>query len=381
MTETASTTQHLSTAGLFEPFEVKSLRLRNRFAMAPMTRAFSPDGIPGPDVAEYYRKRAAGGTGLIITEGTYIPDPAAGPHTRVPRIYGDESLTGWRSVVDAVHAEGGAIIPQLWHLGVERGTEPHLFPDVTTVSPSGIALDGSSVGRAFTDDDLDELTSQWVQAAVNARDTGFDGLELHGAHGYLLDEFLWATTNVRNDEFGGSLEARIRFPAQVVAAIRSAVGEDFAIVYRFSQWKSNHFDARIAQNPEELGRVLTPLVDAGVDVLHASTRRHWDPAFPELAGRDGELGLAGWTRKLTGVPTITVGSVGLDSVFTSAWSEDAASGVTELDALVRQFEDQEFDLVAVGRALLADPEWVNKVGDGRVDERIEFTRDHIQHLV
>ncbi|MFY2788679.1 NADH:flavin oxidoreductase [Rhodococcus sp. MALMAid1271] len=381
MTETASTTQHLSTAGLFEPFEVKSLRLRNRFAMAPMTRAFSPDGIPGPDVAEYYRKRAAGGTGLIITEGTYIPDPAAGPHTRVPRIYGDESLTGWRSVVDAVHAEGGAIIPQLWHLGVERGTEPHLFPDVTTVSPSGIALDGSSVGRAFTDDDLDELTSQWVQAAVNARDTGFDGLELHGAHGYLLDEFLWATTNVRNDEFGGSLEARIRFPAQVVAAIRSAVGEDFAIVYRFSQWKSNHFDARIAQNPEELGRVLTPLVDAGVDVLHASTRRHWDPAFPELAGRDGELGLAGWTRKLTGVPTITVGSVGLDSVFTSAWSEDAASGVTELDALVRQFEDQEFDLVAVGRALLADPEWVNKVGDGRVDERIEFTRDHIQQLV
>lgn len=237
------------------------------------------------------------------------------------------------------------------------------------------------MGRAFTDTDLDELTSQWVQAAVNAKNTGFDGLELHGAHGYLLDEFLWATTNVRDDEFGGSLEARTRFPAQVVAAIRAAVGEDFAIVYRFSQWKSNHFDARIAQNPEELGRVLTPLVDAGVDILHASTRRHWDPAFPELDGNDGKLGLAGWTRKLTGVPTITVGSVGLDSVFTSAWSEDAASGVTGLDALVGQFEDNEFDLVAVGRALLSDPEWVNKVGDGRVDERIEFTRDHIQHLV
>ncbi|MDI9932947.1 NADH:flavin oxidoreductase [Rhodococcus sp. IEGM 1354] len=381
MTETATSTPHLSTAGLFEPFEVKSLKLRNRFAMAPMTRAFSPDGIPGPDVAEYYRKRAAGGTGLIITEGTYIPDPAAGPHTRVPRIYGDASLEGWKGVVDAVHAEGSAIIPQLWHLGVERGTEPRLFPDVTTVSPSGIALDGSSVGRAFTDADLDELTSHWVQAAVNAKNTGFDGLELHGAHGYLLDEFLWATTNLRDDEFGGSLGARTRFPAQVVAAIRAAVGEDFAIVYRFSQWKSNHFDARLAENPAELDRVLSPLVDAGVDVLHASTRRHWDPAFPELDGVDGKLGLAGWTRKLTGVPTITVGSVGLDSVFTSAWSEDAASGVTGLDALAGQFHDGEFDLVAVGRALLSDPEWVNKVGDGRVDERIEFTRDHIRNLV
>lgn len=380
MTETESPTQQLSTSGLFEPFEVKSLKLRNRFAMAPMTRAFSPDGIPGPDVAEYYRKRAAGGTGLIITEGTYIPDPAAGPHTRVPRIYGEASLEGWQGVVDAVHAEGGAIIPQLWHLGVERGTEPRLFPDVATVSPSGIALDGSSVGRAFTEDDLVELTSQWVQAAVNAKNTGFDGLELHGAHGYLLDEFLWATTNVREDEFGGSLEARTRFPAQVVAAIRAAVGEDFAIVYRFSQWKSNHYDARIAQNPEELERVLTPLLDAGVDVLHASTRRHWDPAFPELEGADAELGLAGWTRKVTGAPTITVGSVGLDSVFTSAWSDDSASSVTGLDALVGQFENDEFDLVAVGRALLSDPEWVNKVGSGRIDERIEFSRDYIRQL-
>lgn len=210
--DTSTAPEASALRGLFEPFEVKSLSLRNRFAMAPMTRAFSPDGIPGADVAEYYRRRAAGGVGLIITEGTYIPDPAAGPHTRVPRIYGDSSLGGWKSVVDAVHAEGGSIIPQLWHLGVERGENSRLNPEVETVSPSGLALDGTRLGREFTTSDLDDLKQSWVDAALNAKNTGFDGLELHGAHGYLLDEFLWAGTNVRTDGYGGSLEAIVSRP-------------------------------------------------------------------------------------------------------------------------------------------------------------------------
>ncbi|MFE3290316.1 NADH:flavin oxidoreductase [Rhodococcus sp. NPDC059234] len=366
--------------GLFEPFAVKSLQLNNRFAMAPMTRAFSPDGIPGDDVAEYYRRRAAGGVGLVITEGTYIPDPAAGPHTRVPRLYGDESLRGWKSVVDAVHAEGGSIIPQLWHLGVERGDHPRLNPDAPTVSPSGLALDGTPLGRAFTTADLDDLRESWVAAAVNAKDVGFDGIELHGAHGYLLDEFLWARTNVRTDGYGGTLGARTRFPAEVVAAIREAVGEDFAIVYRYSQWKSNHYDARLADSPAELEQVLAPLVAAGVDVLHASTRRHWEPAFADLTGADADLGLAGWTKKLTGLPTITVGSVGLDKVFTTAFTPDGASGTVGVDRLLAQFENGEFDLVAVGRALLADPNWVSKLQSGRTDDHIPYANEHREVL-
>ncbi|TQF73862.1 NADH:flavin oxidoreductase [Rhodococcus spelaei] len=366
--------------GLFEPFAVKSLNLKNRFAMAPMTRAFSPDGVPGDDVAEYYRRRAAGGVGLIITEGTYIPDPAAGPHTRVPRLYGDESLRGWKAVVDAVHAEGGSIIPQLWHLGVERGDGPRLNPDAPTVSPSGLALDGTPLGRAFTTADLDDLRESWVAAAVNAKDVGFDGIELHGAHGYLLDEFLWARTNVRTDGYGGSLHARTRFPAEVVAAIREAVGDDFAIVYRYSQWKSNHYDARLADSPAELEQVLAPLVTAGVDVLHASTRRHWEPAFTDLTGADADLGLAGWTKKLTGLPTITVGSVGLDKVFTTAFTADGASGTVGIDRLLAQFEGGEFDMVAVGRALLADPQWVHKLQAGRADDHIPYANVHREVL-
>ncbi|WP_040791556.1 NADH:flavin oxidoreductase [Nocardia paucivorans] len=365
---------------LFEPFEVKSLHLRNRFAMAPMTRMFSPDGIPTREVAEYYRRRAAGGVGLIITEGTYIPDPAAGPDTTVPRHYGEQSLAGWKAVVEAVHGEGGQIIPQLWHLGIARGNEPQLNPDIESVGPSGLGLDGTPAGRALTTADLDALRDAWVDAAVNAKTTGFDGIELHGAHGYLLDQFLWERTNIRSDGYGGTIEARVRFPAEVVSAIREAVGPDLAIVYRYSQWKSNDYTARIAATPEELARVLTPLVEAGVDVLHPSTRRHWEPAFPELSGVDGELGLAGWTRKITGLPTITVGSVGLDKVFTTTFAGKGDSNVTGIDRLLKQYEAGEFDIVALGRALLADPEWVRKLREGRTDEHIAYRQEHLKTL-
>ncbi|MFI6168255.1 NADH:flavin oxidoreductase [Nocardia sp. NPDC051052] len=367
--------------GLYEPFELKSLHLRNRFAMAPMTRQFSPEGVPGEDVAEYYRRRAAGGVGLIITEGTYIPDPAAGESPRVPRIYGQDSLAGWRRVVDAVHEVGGAIVPQLWHVGVTRGERPDLNPDVPSVSPSGLTLDGDPLGHELSSEDLDQLRQWYVDAALDAQRVGFDGLELHGAHGYLLDQFMWERTNLRTDSYGGSIPSRSKFPAEVVAAIRAAVGPDFAIIYRFSQWKSNSYRARLAQTPAELADVLTPLVDAGVDILHASTRRHWLPAFEDLPGTDGVLGLAGWTKKVTGVPTITVGSIGLDTEFTSALrTKDGAAGVADIDRLVQQYERGEFDLAAVGRALISDPEWVNKLRAGRTDEFIPFDNTHRKTL-
>lgn len=363
--------------GLLSPFELGGLTLPNRIAMAPMTRQFSPDGIPGADVAEYYRRRAAGGVGLIITEGTYIPHDAVGPSARVPRLWGAEPLEGWRRVVDAVHAEGGAIIPQLWHLGAARGSEPSFNPDVETVSPSGLSLAGTSIGRALTSADLDDLTEAYVQAAENAKTVGFDGVELHGAHGYLLDQFLWAQTNRRDDEYGGSLEARAAFPARVVRAVRDAVGPEFPVVYRFSQWKAGAYHARIVDSSIELATLLNVLVDAGVSVLHPSTRRFWEPAFP---GENSELSLAGWTRQLTGLPTITVGSVGLDKIFLGAPRPEAAAA-TGLDPLVERFEAGEFDLAAVGRALISDADWVNKHATGRLADIVPFDPVHQKTLI
>ncbi len=168
-------------APLFEPFTVKSLTAPNRFAMAPMTRSASPGGVPGENVAAYYRRRAAGGVGLIITEGVFIPHDAAGGQSSVPRLTGDDSLAGWSSVTDAVHQEGSVIAAQLWHQGVERGVDPEFNPDVESVSPSGLAGDASPRGRALQTGELAPLAEQYATAALNARNAGFDAVELHGA--------------------------------------------------------------------------------------------------------------------------------------------------------------------------------------------------------
>ena len=368
---------------LFSSFDLKSLHLKNRFAMAPMTREFSPDGVAGPDVAEYYRKRAAGGVSLIITEGTYIPDPAAGPYDKVPLLYGEDSLAGWKSVVEAVHGEGGQIVPQLWHLGVQRGSTPDFNPDVPTVSPSGLTLTGKQRGRAIETNEIDQLIAWYVEAAINAKNVGFDGVELHGAHGYLLDQFMWEVTNQRADGFGGTeIADRIRVPLEVVKAIRSELGDDFPIIYRFSQWKGGLYDARLAVDPAALEKIVVPLVEAGTDILHVSTRRFWDPAFPEIAGEDGELTLAAWTKRLTNAPVITVGSVGLNEVFTTTWTPNGDADVSNnTDELERLFERGDFDLVAVGRALLSDPEWVDKYEHNKVDEAVPYTNHYREVLV
>ena len=193
---------------LFSPVSVAGLKLRNRLVMAPMTRQFSPDGVPGDDVAGYYGRRAAS-LGLLITEGTYV-DESAGPSKRVPRFFGERPLAGWRKVADAVHAEGGAIFPQLWHLGGQRkpGTGP--YPDAPVISPSGVTPDGQAAGDPATVAQLEATAESFARAAVAAKDAGFDGVELHGAHGYLLDQFHWPQTNHRTDGYGGDVASRVR---------------------------------------------------------------------------------------------------------------------------------------------------------------------------
>ncbi|GAS94180.1 NADH:flavin oxidoreductase [Mycolicibacterium canariasense] len=344
-------------AQLFDPLRIKNLTLPNRFAMAPMTRRASPGGVPGPDVAAYYARRAAGGVGLIITEGVRIPHPAAGFPSEIPALDGADSLSGWQAVTAAVHAEGSAIAAQLWHQGGERDESD----GVSAVSPSGITSTGERKGTALDAAGLDEVRAAFATAARNAKAVGFDAVELHGAHGYLLDEFLWDKTNLRNDAYGAD---RTRFPAEVVAAVRAAVGPDYPIIFRFSQWKANAYDARLADTATELELVLGPLVDAGVDVLHPSTRRHYVPAFPE----ESQLSLAGWTKKVTGVPVIGVGSVGLATEFSPGVKHDGRIPPAPVDRLSEQFEAGEFDIIAIGRALLADPGWVNRLRDNTLGD-------------
>ncbi len=344
-------TNSKSVQALFQPLTIGKLTLSNRIVMAPMTRQFAPGGVPGPDVAAYYRRRAENGVGLIITEGAAIDHPDACNQENVPHLYGEAALMGWANVVAEVHEAGGRIIPQIWHAGA-RG----------------------HVGD-YTEAEIASIVQAFAQAASEAKRIGFDGIELHGAHGFLIDQFLWEKTNPRSDRYGGDMEARTRFAAEVIEASRRAVGPDFPIVLRFSQWKMGDFTARLAPTPELLERLLVPLADAGVDLFHLSTRRFWEPEF-EGSG----LNLAGWAKKLTGKPTIAVGSVGLDGEVMNLFMEGKGAGITNLDGLIDRLERQEFDLVAVGRALLADPAWASKIRDGRFDELIPFHPEAVQTL-
>ncbi|MFD7578824.1 NADH:flavin oxidoreductase [Kitasatospora sp. NPDC059817] len=360
---------------LSRPVTLNGLTVPNRIAMAPMTRRFSPGGVPGEDVRSYYARRAAAGVGLIITEGTYVGHESAGQSDDIPRFHGEEQLAGWARVAEDVHAAGGTIVPQLWHIGMVRQQGDPPFADAPAVGPSGIRLDGTEgTGRAMTRTDLDAVIGAFAEAATAAERIGFDGVELHGAHGYLLDQFLWAGTNRRTDAYGGDPVARTKFTAELVAAVRAAVSPEFPVIFRYSQWKSENYEARLAETPEELEAILTPLAEAGVDAFHASTRRYW---IPEFDGSD--LNLAGWTKKLTGRPTITVGSVGLDGDFVGAFRGEG-SPVQAIDNLLDRLERDEFDLVAVGRALLQDPQWAAKVLSGRHADLRPYDADALRTL-
>lgn len=342
----------MSYQALFQPLTTEKLTLANRIVMAPMTRQQSPGGVPGENVAAYYRRRAENGVGLIVTEGTIVNHPDASNQPNVPQFYGEDALNGWADVVKAVHEAGGKIVPQIWHMGARGNVND------------------------YSEADIAAIVEAFAAAAADAKRTGFDGIELHGAHGYLIDQFFWEGSNQRTDRYGGDMVARTRFAVEVIEACRKAVGPDYPIVLRFSQWKQTDYTAKLAETPELLGQFLQPLVQAGVDIFHCSTRRFWEPEF-----EGSELNLAGWTKKLTGKPTITVGSIGLDSDFISLFAEGkGADPSRNIDGLAERVEQGEFDLVAVGRALLADPAWASKLRDGKTEELVPFAAEALGKL-
>jgi 2,4-dienoyl-CoA reductase-like NADH-dependent reductase (Old Yellow Enzyme family) len=361
----------------FTPFSLKSLQLKNRFVMAPMTRSFSPGGIPTGDVATYYRRRAEGQVGLILTEGTVIDRPASAGNKAYPHFYGDEALAGWQKVVDEVHSAGGRIGPQLWHVGVVQPGGEDPLPQEIFEGPSGLSGAGESVGRTMTDEDIADTIAAFASAAGNAKALGFDMTEIHGAHGYLIDQFFYNLTNHRTDKYGGAtLAERTRFGAEVVRAVRASVGEDFVICLRLSQFKIPNFDFKQAASPSELESWLAPLSEAGVDIFHCSQRRFWEPEF-----EGSDLNFAGWAKKISGKTTITVGSVGLSGEFIGALRQGETSQPAPLDELQRRFDRGDFDLVAVGRALISDPEWVVKEQDDQTDLLKGYSKESLATLI
>lgn len=385
MTTNAQNNPPIQTGGvdpLFEPFAYRDkLNLSNRVVMAPMTRYQSPEHVPGQAVVNYYRRRAAGEVGLIITEGTTIDHPGAHGDPQVPFFHGDKALSGWQRVVDGVHEAGGKIFPQLWHVGTTRNPAQTDNAQVPAYGPSALrhpfAEANSLLPQALTLSDIKALIQAYARGAFEAKQLGFDGIEIHGAHGYLIDQFFWARTNQRQDEFGGkTLVERTRFATEIIRAVREAVGSVFPLVFRFSQWKSGDYNYKLADTPQALKAFLTPLVTAGVDIFHCSTRRFYTPEFP-----DSELNLAGWTKRLTGLPVITVGSVGLDIDFLESRFQKKPNHAMGLQGLIKRLAQNEFDLVAVGRGLIANANWAQKVRQHRFNELKVYEEGMLADLI
>lgn len=364
---------------LFRPFRIGTLSLANRVVMAPMTRTFAPEGIPGAANAEYYRRRAAGGVGLILSEGTVIDRPASRNEPGIPFFHGEAALAGWRGVIDSVHEAGGRMGPQIWHTGSTKGRSGW-EPVAPVESPSGLLAPATPRGAVMSEEDIADTVAAFARAAADAERLGFDTVEIHGAHGYLIDQFFWGGTNTREDGYGGDgIRTRARLAAEVVAAVRAAVSPDYPVILRVSQWKQQDYTARLAETPALMEAWLAPLVQAGANVLHCSQRRFWEPEFPETDGAEG-LNFAGWAKKLTGAATISVGSVGLSGDFLDAFKGEASTG-TGIEALVRRMERDEFDLIAVGRALISDADWVEKVRAGKMAELKGFHASTLAELV
>ncbi|MHB8285826.1 MAG: oxidoreductase, partial [Caulobacteraceae bacterium] len=228
----------MSLDALFRPFTFKGVTLKNRIVMAPMTRSFSPGGVPTPEVAAYYRRRAEAEVGLIITEGTGVDRPASLNDPNVPLFHGEAALAGWKLAMDEVLAAGGVMAPQLWHVGAVKTRSETWTPPGPYDSPSGLSRPGKSFGQGMSDADIDDAISAFAKAAVDAKRLGFQAVELHAAHGYLIDQFFWEGVNERTDPYGGpSLTQRATFAAEILKAVRAAVGPDYPIIIRLSQWK------------------------------------------------------------------------------------------------------------------------------------------------
>jgi len=345
-------------AMLFTPLRVGALNLPNRLAVAPMTRvSATADGRATAQMADYYEAFAAGGFGLVITEGIYTDKAHAQGYLFQPGLADDAQREAWRPVVDRVHARGGRIIAQLMHAGALSQGNPHRS---RTKGPSAVQPAGQQMTfyrgqgpyrmpEAMTIDEIAEAVDGFAQAARRAQAAGFDGVEIHGANGYLLDQFLTAHTNLREDRYGGSVENRLRLTLDVIQAVRQSTTADFVVGVRSSQGKVNDFTHKWTGGQNEAARIFSTLGTQPVDYLHTTEFEAWRPAF----GEDGPS-LAALARKHVPVPVLANGSL-----------HDA----TRAEALIAR---QEADFVSLGRGALTHADWPARLRPGQPQE--EFDR-------
>ncbi|MFD0694520.1 NADH:flavin oxidoreductase [Paenibacillus sp. GCM10027628] len=334
---------------LLSAFQLGSLQLSNRAVLSPMTRTSAESsGLANDRMVRYYTRFAKGGFGLIITEGIYPNAVNSRSYGNQPGIANDAQADAWRPVIQAVHREGGKIVAQLMHAGalVQHDGFTPIAP--SAVKPVGAMLEehgGSgefAVPREMTLGEIRQTIDCFAQAALRAKQAGFDGVEVHAANGYLLDQFITDYTNRRTDEYGGSTERRIRIVAEVLGAIRAAVGSDYTVGVRMSQGKVNDFHHKWAQGEADAKVIFEQLAAASPSYIHTTEYKALSPAFAE-----GGPTLAELAKRYSGLPVIANGKLG------------------EPEAAERLLMSGDADLVAIGTSALVNPDWVHKVKAGQ----------------
>jgi 2,4-dienoyl-CoA reductase-like NADH-dependent reductase (Old Yellow Enzyme family) len=335
-------------ASLFEPVALGPLTLPNRLAVAPMTRvSATADGVPTARMADYYAQFADGGFGLVITEGLYTDEAFAQGYLYQPGLTNAAQRDAWRLIVEGVQARGGRVIAQLMHAGALSQGNPYRSG---TVGPSAVRPKGTqmtfyrgagdyAVPAAMTQHDIDTAVAGFAQAAARAREAGFDGVELHGANGYLLDQFLSEGINLRADRYGGGIDGRLRLLVEVVGAVRAAVGADYVVGVRLSQAKVNDFTYRW-RGEGDAATIFRTVGGLAVDYLHVTEYEAWQPAF------DTGPSLAALAKRHGGKPVLANGSL-----------HDPARAM----AMV---ERGDADVVSLGRGALAQADWPRRVRTG-----------------
>ncbi|MEH6445352.1 MAG: alkene reductase [Oceanospirillaceae bacterium] len=343
---------------LFQTFALNdTVELNNRIVMAPLTRCMADDDlVPTQAMVDYYAKRAD--SGLIISEATIIrPDGQGYPNT--PGLFSDAQIAGWRKVTAAVHTKGGKIFAQLWHTG--RVAHPHFFDGGDVLAPSPEQVEGSVprmrdltyvVPKAASSDEIEQLIVDFAQAAVNALEAGFDGVEVHGANGYLLDQFLHHDANKRDDQYGGSAANMARFPLAVVDRIAARIGwQKTALRISPGAYFNMAGDDRDRAVFEYL---LAQLEQRSLAYLHMGL---FDDAmeFDYLGGSATDFVRRNYTKTLMGVGSYT-----------------AQTGSAAIAA-------KRFDLLAIGRAFIANPDYVAKLRAG--DALVDYSDEMLGQLV
>ena len=327
------------------------LKTANRFVLAPMSRASAQDdGTPTPDMAGYYAGFARGGFGLLIAEGAFTDDKYAQSYSNQPGMVTDAHEQGWAEIVRAVQNEGGKIILQLIHAGaVSQHVETPHAP--SPVRPKGTMLQGYGHRQGSYDvpleldlKDIEEIKQGFVQAALRAQRAGFDGVEIHCANGYLLDQFLTPETNIRADQYGGSVQNRIRLTGEILAATRKATDAGFLVGVRLSQAKATEPDYFWHNGLHDAEIIFRAVADAGADFIHLASEIKGYAYHSKT--RQGE-NLSAFAKRLTGLPVIANGGMHVAELANDVVSNDAA------------------DFVAVGKTALLNPDLPQRLEQGR----------------